>query len=47
MARATSGIWRILFCGAEQPLTSTIEDDLNITGGKHVLAMFIKKNYFE
>ena len=28
-------------CRAEQPQTCTIEDELNIDGGKHVLAMFL------
>ena len=28
-------------CGAEKPRTCTIEDELNIDGGKHVLAMFL------
>ena len=34
--RATSAI-----CGAEQPKTSTIEGELNIDRGKHVLALFL------
>ena len=37
--RATSAIWSI-FCGAGQTKTYTIEDELNIDAGKHVLAMF-------
>ena len=28
-------------CGAGQPQTCTIEDELNIDGGMHVLAMFL------
>ena len=28
-------------CGAEQPQTCTIEDELNSDGGKNVLAMFL------
>ena len=27
-------------CGAEQPYTFTMEDEHNIDGGEHVLAMF-------
>ena len=28
-------------CGAEQPPTCTVEDELNIDGGKRVLVMFL------
>ena len=28
-------------CGAEQPTTCTVEDELNIDGGKRVLVMFL------
>ena len=28
-------------CGAEQPSMCTIKDELNIDGGKHVIAMFL------
>ena len=31
-------------CGAGQTYTYTIEDELNIDGGKHVLAMFLQSN---
>ena len=36
-------------CGAEQPLNvhyESIKDELNIDGGKHVLAMFLNKELF-
>ena len=28
-------------CGAEQPQRRTTEDELNIDGGKHAVAMFL------
>ena len=38
--RATFAIWRILFCGAGQTETYTIEDELNTDGGINFLAVF-------
>ena len=33
-------------CGAEPPKTCTIEDELNIDGGKDVLALFLNQELF-
>ena len=33
-------------CGAEQPLMCTIEGELNIDGGKQVLALFLNQELF-
>ena len=52
MTRRSSGIWRI-FAELNNPLSPkladkhAIEDELNIDGGKHLLACFKARNYFE
>ena len=38
--RVTSAIWRI-FAGLNNPKPKRALDELNIDGGKHVLAMFL------
>ena len=41
--KATSAIWRIF---AELDKLYTVEDELNIDAGKHVLAMFLNYELF-
>ena len=42
--RATAAIWRI-FAELNNP-RCTVENELKIVGGKHVLAMFLNKELF-